>query len=317
MRTESRQAREDLAPPVREWPESYATDEQAPRAAIALVPPAEIYPFPLFSRVYSPITGKLEGTIGGYEDNGAARVMDAGPFDTWTAIEPSRLTATPPPIGEPQPTATRQRGNLQAGECTVGNALRLYYSYGTLIGYRPSVAAPATFTDAYYSVRTEAHAAEFGMNDQGTIVVPDPIFRAMVCEECRKLGHVRPPRHDFTRKDRPTAFPNSPFFGDKPARGENPSVGGHVFVERDPFYNPDCDANGDGYRVKALYLGMVKVDDSATGARRGDRKIRPVHLGYGPATEIVPPALCKTEGGYYSFPNADRPNRPGPQINRP
>lgn len=221
------------------------------------------------------------------------------------------MSAYPPlPTIAPAPVpgikqATRRSGNLQAGTVRIGDLpdLEIFYSYATAIGYRVATSPAPVFTDAYYSVRTEAHAAEFGIRAKGAIVLADPEFRRMLLGACRACGLPDIPRADFTRQGRDTAFPDSPFFHEKRRRGENPRTGSYVYVVRDRRHYTGCDANGHGYRVKAIYMGIVRADDPERGWRKGQRKIRPILSGYGEATEAVDGAICETEGGALSFPN--------------
>jgi hypothetical protein len=197
--------------------------------------------------------------------------------------------------------ATRRAGNLQAGTVKVGDDLTIYYSYSTAIGFAIA-GGRKCFTDAYYSTRTEAHAAEFGIREPDAVITADPLFRLALVEACRVRGLPTVPRADFTRIARETSFADSPFFSGKRQRGQHPRAGSYVYVVRDRLHFNGCEESGREYRIKAVYMGLVKADDPDKGWRKGQRKIRPIHAGYGEATEAVDSALCQTEGGAESFP---------------
>lgn len=207
----------------------------------------------------------------------------------------------------PAPTAkiaTRRAGGLQAGTVEVGDDLTVYYSYATAIGFLIAGEFPV-FTDAYYSVRTEAHAEGFGIRDKGTTVLPDPDFRARMAAALVERG-AGSPSSDPTRRDftgnRETSFPRSPFFGGKPFRGQKPRTGQYVYVVRDYQDDAGCDTSAHPYRVKAIYHGIVKADDPQKGWIKGQRMIRPISQSWGEPTEAAADRDCQTEGGYQAFP---------------
>lgn len=218
-----------------------------------------------------------------------------------TPFPPMPLKAAPEPIPGVK-TVTRRDGKYQAGTVTVGD-LTIFYSYATAIGGMVTGESPI-FTDAHYSSRTEAHAARFGMRDKAAIVLADPAFRSALLATCQGRGIPAIPRADFTNPDRDSgmSFPESVFFGNKRERGQHPKPGSYVYVVRDRAHMPGSILSR-GYRVKAIYCGIVRADDPATGRTKGQRMIRPAHLGYGEATETVDAAWCETEGGAESFPD--------------
>jgi hypothetical protein len=198
--------------------------------------------------------------------------------------------------------STKRSGALQAGTVKIGDDLTIFYSYSTAIGFLEE-GHTQRFTDAYYSARTEAHAAEFGIGQLGTVILPDPEFRAALLAACQRRGLPRIPRADFARHDRETSFPDSAFFSGKRQRGQHPRAGSYVYVVRDRLHFNGCEESGREYRIKAVYMGLVKADDPDKGWKKGQRKIRPIHAGYGEAIEAVDSALCQTEGGAESFPD--------------